>query len=212
MPDLVAAEIEKYAHDHSTPESDLLCRLREETHREMDCPEMLVGRSAGDFLRMLVRLCSARRVLEIGMFTGYSALMMAEGLPEDGRLLTCEVDPEAEAIARRYFAKSPHGHKIDIRMGPALQTVAAVRGPFDIVFIDADKENYSHYYEAALALLRPGGLIVADNVLWSGRVLDPADKNSDAIAAFNDRVQADQRVENSCLTVRDGMMLIWKRP
>ena len=145
------------------------------------------------------------------MFTGYSGLMMAEGLPEDGRLITCDVDPKAEAIARRYFAESPHGHKIEIRMGPALDTLRTIKGPIDMAFIDADKENYPDYYEACLGLLRPGGLIVADNVLWSGRVLKPEDESTRAIVAFNERVQADQRVENVCLTVRDGMMLAWKR-
>jgi caffeoyl-CoA O-methyltransferase len=161
---------------------------------------------------MLVRLTVARRVLEIGMFTGYSALMMAEGLPEDGRLITCDVDPKAELIARRYFAESPHGHKIEVRMGPALETVASLAEPIDMVFIDADKENYVNYYEACFPLVRPGGLIVADNVLWSGRVLDPQDEATRAIVAFNTRVQQDPRVENVCLTIRDGIMLAWKRP
>jgi caffeoyl-CoA O-methyltransferase len=146
------------------------------------------------------------------MFTGYSALMMAEGLPDDGRLITCDVDPEAESIARRYFSESSHGHKIEIRMGSALETLRAIEGPFDMAFIDADKANYSNYYEACLPLLRSGGLIVADNVLWSGNVLDPRDEDSRAIVAFNKLVQADSRVENVCLTVRDGMMLAWKRP
>jgi caffeoyl-CoA O-methyltransferase len=145
------------------------------------------------------------------MFTGYSALMMAEGLPEGGRLITCEIDPKAEAIARRYFAESPHGDKITIRMGPALETIKTLTGPLDLVFIDADKSNYANYYEACLPLLKPGGLIVADNVLWSGKVLHPTDDNDHAIVAFNRLVQSDPRVENVCLTVRDGMMLAWKR-
>jgi len=137
--------------------------------------------------------------------------MMAEGLPEDGKLITCDINPEAEAIARRYFAESPHGHKIEVRMGPALETIATLQEPLDLVFIDADKTNYMNYYEAVLPLLRSGGLIVADNVLWSGRVLDPQDDDSRAIVAFDDHVQADSRVDNVCLTVRDGMMLIRKR-
>jgi caffeoyl-CoA O-methyltransferase len=145
--------------------------------------------------------------LEIGTFTGYSALMMAEGLPGDGRLVTCEINPKAAEIARRYFAKSPHGHKIEIRLGAALETIATLAEPLDIVFIDADKTNYLNYYEACVPLLRPGGLIVADNVLWSGKVIDPNDDDTRAIVAFNERVQADPRVENVCLTVRDGMML-----
>jgi caffeoyl-CoA O-methyltransferase len=165
----------------------------------------------GRFLKMLVRLTGARTILEIGTFTGYSALMMAEGLPDDGRLITCEVDPKAEAIARRYFAESPHGHKVTVRMGPALETIKTLSAPLDLVFIDADKANYSNYYEASLPLLRPGGLIVADNVLWSGKVLDPQDADDHAIVAFDRMVQSDPRVENVCLTVRDGMMLARKR-
>jgi len=161
---------------------------------------------------MLVRLTGARRVLEIGMFTGYSALMMAEGLPDDGHLITCDVNPRAEAIARRYFAESKHGHKIEIRMGPALDTIKTLTEPLDLVFIDADKTNYLNYYEAVLPLVRPGGLIVADNVLWSGRVLNPKDDDTRAIVEFDKRVTEDSRVENVCLTVRDGMMLAWKRP
>ncbi|HKY03543.1 MAG TPA: class I SAM-dependent methyltransferase [Blastocatellia bacterium] len=208
---LVPEEIERYAYDHTKPESELFGRLRDETYQSMDCPQMQVGRLEGRFLKMLVELTGARRVLEIGMFTGYSGLMMAEGLPDDGRLITCDVDPRAEAVARRYFAESPHGHKIEIRMGPALDTIAALAGELDLVFIDADKENYSNYYEACLPKLKKGGLIVADNVLWSGKVLNPQDTPTRAIVEFNDRVQADDRVENVCLTVRDGMMLVRKR-
>jgi caffeoyl-CoA O-methyltransferase len=204
-------DVEKFAHDHTEPESDLFLRLARETQATMQWPEMMVGRIEGQFLKMLVQLTSARRVLEIGTFTGYSALMMAEGLPPEGRLVSCEVNAKAEEIARRYFAESPHGHKIELRMGPALDTIATLTGPIDIVFIDADKTNYPNYYESCLPLLRPGGLIVADNVLWSGNVLAPKDDDTRAIVAFNERVQADPRVENVCLTIRDGIMLARKR-
>ena len=203
--------VEQFAYDHTRPESDLYVRLREETYRDMNCPQMQVGRIEGRFLKMLVRLTGAKRILEIGMFTGYSALMMAEGLPDDGHLITCDVDPKAEAIARRYFNESPDGHKIEIRLGPALETIKTLSGPIDMVFIDADKANYSNYYEAVLPLVRPGGLIVADNVLWSGRVLEPESVDDHAIVAFDRLVQSDPRVENVCLTVRDGMMLAWKK-
>ena len=203
--------VEQYAHDHTRPESELFRRLREETYREMSSPQMQVGRLEGQFLKLLVRLVGARRVLEIGMFTGYSGLMMAEGLPDDGRLITCDINPKAEAIARRYFDESGHGHKIEIRLGPALETIKTLTEPLDMVFIDADKGNYVNYYEAVMELVRPGGLIVADNVLWSGEVLDPQDDAGRAIVAFNLHVQQDPRVENVCLTVRDGMMLAWKR-
>jgi caffeoyl-CoA O-methyltransferase len=211
MNDFIDAAVEQFARDHTEPESDLHVRLREETYRVMDRPQMQIDAIEGRFLKMLVRLTGARTILEVGTFTGYSALMIAEGLPDDGRLITCEVDPKAEAIARRYFSESPHGSKITLRMGPALETIKTLSGPLDLVFIDADKANYSSYYEASLPLLKPGGLIVADNVLWSGKVLDPKDADDDAIVAFDRRVQSDPRVENVCLTVRDGMMLAWKR-
>jgi caffeoyl-CoA O-methyltransferase len=204
-------DVENFARDYTEPESDLFRRLEAETHVTMASPEMLVGRIEGRFLKILVQLTDARRVLEIGTFTGYSALMMAEGLPPEGSLITCEIDPKAEEIARRYFAESPHGHKIELRMGAALETIARLTETLDLVFIDADKTNYPNYYEACLPLLRPGGLLVADNVLWSGKVLAPDDDDTRAIVAFNQRVQADSRVENVCLTVRDGMMLAWKR-
>ena len=211
MKDFIDPAVEQFARDHTEPESELHVRLREETYRVMDRPQMQVDAIEGRFLKMLVRLTGARTILEVGTFTGYSALMMAEGLPDDGRLITCEVDPKAEAIARRYFSESPHGSKITIRMGPALETIKTLSGPLDLIFIDADKASYSNYYEASLPLLKPGGLIVADNVLWSGRVLDPQDADDHAIVAFDRTVQSDPRVENVCLTVRDGMMLAWKR-
>jgi predicted O-methyltransferase YrrM len=208
--DFIVAAVEKFAHDHTKPESDLYRRLRDETYETMRAPQMQVGRIEGKFLKLLVRLAGARNVLEIGMFTGYSTLMMAEGLPDDGRLVTCDIDPQAEAIARRYFAESPHGRKIEVRMGPALESISTLTGPFDLIFIDADKPNYVNYYEATMPLLRPGGLIVADNVLWSGRVLDPQDEDTHGIVSFDQHVQGDERVENVCLTVRDGMMLVRK--
>src|SRR5262249_31952132 len=158
------------------------------------------------FLQVLARLICARNILEIGMFTGYSTLMMAEALPDDGRLITCEIDPKAEAIARKYFAESPHGHKITIRIGPALDRIKTLSGPFDLVFIDADKPNYCNYYKACFPLVKPGGLIIGDNVLWSGKVIDPKDDDTRAIIAFSDLIQSDPRIENVCLTVRDGMM------
>jgi caffeoyl-CoA O-methyltransferase len=211
MNDFIDPAIERFARDHTEPESELHVRLREETYRVMDRPQMQVDAIEGRFLKMLVRLTGARSVLEIGTFTGYSALMIAEGLPDDGRLFTCEVDAKAERIARRYFSESPHGRKITIRMGPALETIKTLSGQLDFVFIDADKTNYSNYYEACLPLVKPGGLIVADNVLWSGKVLDPKDDDDYSIVEFDRMVQSDPRVENVCLTVRDGMMLARKR-
>lgn len=208
---LVPEAIEEYARAHTEPVSPLFEELRKETYAKMELPQMQVGPIEGTFLRLLVRLIGAKRVLEIGMFTGYSALMMAEGLPQGGELITCEINPKAEEVARRYFAKSPHGKKIKIRMGPALQTIESLAGPLDLAFIDADKENYARYLDAVVPLLRSGGLIVVDNVLWSGRVLKPKDQIDRAIVEFNDRVAKDSRVEKVMLTVRDGITLALKR-
>ena len=208
---LVPEVIEEYASAHTEPISPLFEQLREETYAKMESPQMQVGPIEGTLLRLLVRLIGAKRVLEIGMFTGYSTLMMAEGLPEGGELITCEINPKAEEVARRYFAKSPHGKKIKIRMGPALKTIEGLAGPLDMVFIDADKENYAHYFDAVVPLLRTGGLIVADNVLWSGRVLKPKDQIDQAIVEFNDKVAKDSRVEKVMLSVRDGITLALKR-
>jgi caffeoyl-CoA O-methyltransferase len=175
---------------------------------------MQVGRVEGALLRLLVGLSRARNVLEIGTFSGYSALCMAEALPEGGSLVTCDIDPVATAVAQSVWAKSPHGAKIDLRLAPALDTIASLRAEgrsFELVFIDADKTNYEHYYDAVFELLPAGGLVVADNTLWSGRVVDPQDDEDRAIARFNDRVHADPRVEHVLLSVRDGIMLARKR-
>jgi caffeoyl-CoA O-methyltransferase len=164
-------------------------------------------------LALLVRLTGARRVLEIGTFTGYSALCMAEALPGNGELITCEIKPEHGDIAQSFFDRSPDGRKIRLQLGPALKTLVNLPAPtwFDFVFIDADKENYVKYYEAVLPRLQAGGLIVADNVLWSGRALSPRSKTDKAIARFNKHVQRDARIECVMLPVRDGVSLIRKR-
>ena len=149
-------QIEDYAERHSRALSDLHGRLWKETHQKTDNPGMMVGPLEGALLKLLVRLTAAKRVLEIGMFTGYSALAMAEALPEDGRLITCDVNPATTEIARRYFAESAHGHKIEIKLGPARETLKALKGPFDLCFIDADKGSYNDYYDGAIDLVRPG--------------------------------------------------------
>ncbi len=208
---LLPPEIEEYAEAHTEPPGPLFEELREKTYAQMNSPHMQVGRLEGTFLRLLVKLARARRVLEVGTFTGYSALMMAEGLPDDGELVTCDIDPNATAMAREFFARSPHGKKIHLRMGPALETLKTLQGPFDLAFIDADKTNYSAYYDAVVPLLRSGGLLVADNTLWSGRILQPEDASDHALVAFNQKVAADPRVDKVLLTVRDGMMLALKR-
>jgi len=173
-------------------------------------PQMQVGHIEGAFLRMLVRLLGARRVLELGTFTGYSALVMAEGLPEDGKLITCDIDQEVTEIAKRYWSRSPHQNKIEFMPGPALDTLKTIKGPFDMVFIDADKSNYINYWELCLPKTRRGGLLVVDNVLWGGSVLDPADETDRTIAEFNKYVYNDKRVEVVMLPIRDGITLAWK--
>lgn len=203
--------IETYAAHHAPEEAPLLQDLARETYATMERPQMQVGRLEGGLLRLLVRAVRAQRVLEIGTFTGYSALAMAEGLPEDGALITCDIDAKTSAIAQRYFDQSPHGKKIQLRIGPALETIAKLKGLFDLVFIDADKSNYQNYWDAVLPKVRSGGLIIVDNVLWSGRVLDPQDVDSRAIAAFNASVRSDPRTESVLLPVRDGITLAWKR-
>jgi caffeoyl-CoA O-methyltransferase len=209
MKPLVDESLEKYAEAHTDPPDPLLDELRAETFASVADPQMQVGRVEGTFLRMLVGLSRAKRALEIGMYTGYSGLMIAAALPEDGELVTCDVNPKVEEVARRYFARSAHGRKITIRMGPALDTIATLSPPFDFVFLDADKENYPRYYEAVLPLLASGGLLVADNVLWSGRVVDPArtEPDTSALRAFDTAALADPRFEATILPVGDGLLV-----
>ncbi len=209
---IVDEQVEGYAEEHTTPVGELFERLAEETRAKTSAPQMMVGRIEGQFLATLVRLSGARRILEFGTFTGYSSISMASALPPDGRIITCDVDPEATAIARRYMDESGYGEKIEIRLGPALETIETLEAPFDLVFIDADKPNYRAYYEAALPLLADDGLIIADNVLWSGRVVEEdGDESTRAIKEFNEHVRADSRVVSVMLTVRDGMTLVQKR-
>jgi caffeoyl-CoA O-methyltransferase len=210
---IVDPEIERYAEQHTTAPDPLLQALAEETRRTLTSPAMLTGPVEGRFLETLVFLSRARRVLEIGTYSGYSALSMAAALPPDGSLTTCELSEDRAAVARRYFAESPHGDRIDLRMGPALETLAGLEGPFDLVFIDADKVSYLDYYKRALELLDEHGLIVADNTLWSGRVVGEGDGEDEApetraLREFNDYVVRDPGVVSVMLTVRDGVTLI----
>ncbi len=209
---IVNDAVEDYAAEHTTALGELFERLAEETREKTTAPQMMVGRIEGQFLARLVRLSGAKRILELGTFTGYSSISMASELPADGRIITCDVDPDATSIARRYMDESGFGDRIEIRLGPALETVETLEGPFDIVFIDADKPNYKAYYEAALPLLAENGLLIADNVLWSGRVVEEDGEESTlAIKDFNEHVANDERVVSVMLTVRDGMTLVQKR-
>jgi caffeoyl-CoA O-methyltransferase len=209
---IVEPGVEAYAEQHTTPDGELFDRLAAETHEKTTAPQMMVGRLEGRFLGSLVRILHARRVLELGTFTGYSSISMALALPSGGRVITCDVNEETTAIARRYAEEAGVADRIDFKLGPGLETIGGLDGPFELVFIDADKPNYVNYYEATLPLLADGGLIVVDNTLWSGRVAEDSDDdaNTRAIRALNDRVLEDPRVQNVLLTVRDGMNLVWR--
>lgn len=205
---LVPDQIEAYAVDHTSalpPHMDELMRVTRNTRED---GAMLSGPMEGTLLQILALAVGAKRILEVGTFTGFSAQMMAAVLPEDGELITCDVDEETGKLARDYMDRGDVGGKIVQRFGPALETMAMLEGPFDLVFIDADKENYINYYERAMELLSPTGIIAVDNALWGGRVLDPKDDMDKSIAALNDHVKADPRVRHVLLTVRDGVMLV----
>lgn len=210
MEDLIAPEIDEYAAAHSVAESDTCRMIREETYRTQDCPQMVVGALEGAFLKVMARTVQATRVLEIGTFTGYSALAMAEALPDHGTVMTCEIDGDSAALARRFWEKSPHGRKIEVRVGPALETMAGLKAPYELIFIDADKSNYVNYYRRALELISPNGLILIDNVLWSGRVVDShdVDTSTAAIRELNRVVASDPRVTAVLVTLRDGVFII----
>jgi caffeoyl-CoA O-methyltransferase len=213
MADIVDPAVEEYAVEHTSGEPPWFATLAEDTRARTTAPGMMVGTLEGRLLTALVAMIRPRLVLEIGTFTGYSALSMAEALPPDGRIVTCDISEEHVAIAREHIARTPYADRIEILLGPAQQSVEGLQGPFDLVFIDADKGGYLGYYEAVLPKLAPDGVILVDNVLWSGRVVDPAvdDEDTKAIRAFNDHVAADDRVEVVLLTVRDGVSLIRRR-
>jgi caffeoyl-CoA O-methyltransferase len=208
MSPLFTDTLDAYVDAHATPLEPLLQENYEETHASLSTPGMIAGPVLGRLLRFLVAIAAPHLVLEIGTFSGYSALAMAGGLPPEGRIVTCELSPERAQFAQGYFDRSPWGDRIDLRVGPALDTVNALNGPFDFVFIDADKDGYPGYYEAVVPKLSPRGVIAVDNTLQGGGVADPADDRDRAMAAFNDHVRADERTENVLLSVRDGVTLI----
>ena len=210
---IVPDEIDAYAEAHTTPPPELLAELAAETRETMSSPQMLTGTVEGRFLQQLVFGVQAKRVLELGTFTGYSSLSMAMALPEGGHIDTCEVSEEHAEVARRYHARSPYGDRITIHMGPALETIEQLGGEWDFVFVDADKENYGNYYEALVPRLAPVGLMAIDNTLWSGRVLDGDDdtETTRSIRELNDRIASDDRVVAVQLTVRDGVTLVRRR-
>ncbi|MGO9028828.1 MAG: O-methyltransferase [Acidimicrobiales bacterium] len=210
MTDIIEEAIEEYAEAHTTAPPERLEVLAAEVRSSLRSPGMMVGRLEGRFLELLVFASGAKSILEIGTFGGYSSLSMAAGLAPGGSIVSCEIDPLHAEFAQRHIAASPYAEVIEVMVGPALDTIATLPGPFDLVFIDADKGGYVAYYEAVLAKLAPRGLIVVDNTLWSGRILDPSDTSADteAIRAFNDLVASDPRVVAVLTTVRDGVTLV----
>ncbi|KXJ57862.1 class I SAM-dependent methyltransferase [Neptuniibacter pectenicola] len=207
---LVNEAVEDYAFQSTTPEPALLQELIDETNKNMGWPQKLSGRLVGRTLKLLAQLHQPKNVLEIGMFTGYSALSIAEGMPDDGKIICCETNPRAIEFAQTFFDRSPHGHKIEAIFGKALDTLETLDMTLDFTFIDADKRNYLNYYHKVLEMTRPGGLIVLDNMLWSGKVLQPESDIDDVLVDLNKEIATDPNVENLFLTVRDGINVVRK--
>lgn len=212
MIQIIQAELQDYAENFTSEENDVLRELRRKTYGEREDNSMLSGFYQGRLLSMFSRLIEPRRVLEVGTYMGYSALCLAEGLPDDGKIITLDVDKETNEIAKEFWALTPYYSRIDSFLGDATHIIPTLNETFDLVFIDADKPNYSNYFDLIFPKLRIGGIILADNVLWSGRVLNAEreDENTKALHAFNQKIQAETRVSNILLTVRDGLMLIRK--
>lgn len=212
--DFLPEAIRQYADQHSQEEPALLAKLSRETHQKVMMPRMLSGHLQGRVLSMLSHMVRPERILEIGTYTGYSALCMAEGLAPGGKLITLDKNEELEELVRRYIAEAGLEQTIDFKLGDAIELIPQTEGPFDLVFIDADKTNYHNYFQLVLEKVCPGGFIIADNVLWSGKVLETnlkADEDTEAIREFNRLVRADDRVEKVLLPIRDGLMIIRKK-
>ncbi len=207
-------ELNDYAENHTTPESELLQLINRETNLEVLQPRMLSGHLQGRLLSMISKMIEPSYIVEIGTYTGYSALCLAEGLGENGRLITIDLNSELKDRVTGYFSHSIYSNQLELRIGDAIAILPALDNEIDLVFIDADKTNYLKYYDIMFNKLRPGGYILADNVLWSGKVLvevDPKDADTIALKKFNKFVQQDSRVENLLLPIRDGLMLIRKK-
>ncbi len=211
--EFISPLLSNYCEKHSEPESELLAELNRETHLKVLSPRMLSGHLQGRFLSFLSKLVRPSLIIEIGTYTGYSALCLAEGLSANGKLITIDSNEETNALAKKYFDRSEFKNKIEIIAGDAAKEINNLSSAIDIVFIDADKRNYALYFDLVINKVRPGGLIIADNVLWSGKVLDDEnkmDKDTQAIHDFNKKINADARVSNLLLPVRDGLMVMIK--
>lgn len=212
--EFIPEDIQKYVEAHTGPESELLTDLNRETHAKVMMPRMLSGHLQGRALSMISHMLRPSRVLEIGTYTGYSALCMAEGLAEGGTIITLDKNEELEEMVQAYFEKAGYADAIELRLGNALDLIPEIGGPFDLVFIDADKANYYNYFKLVFEKVRPGGFIIADNVLWSGKVVQTEkkiDKDTQAILDFNRLTHEDDRVENVLLPIRDGLMVLRKK-
>lgn len=207
-------QFDQYILQHIDEEDPVLTELNRETHLNVPGARMISGHLQGQVLTMLTKMIRPERILEIGTFTGYSAICLAKGLPENGKLITVEIDDELEVLAKKYFKKAGLEHKIELRIGPALELIPALEDQFDLVFLDADKREYVPYYNLIFDRVKSGGFVFADNVLWGGKVLHkpaPDDEQTGGIIAFNDMIKADKRVEKVILPLRDGMTLIRKK-
>jgi caffeoyl-CoA O-methyltransferase len=212
--EILSSQLDKYLDDHITPESDLLKRLQKETFQKTTQPQMLSGAYQGRLLSLISKMLRPKRILEIGTFTGYATLCLAEGLPEDGKIITIDRNEELIYLPKKYFAESKFASQIEIKLGNAMDILEELsEQTFDLVFIDADKSNYIHYYEKVIQQMSSGGVILADNVLWYGKVLEetkPNDKDTAILKELNDLVAKDPRVESLILPIRDGISLIRK--
>ena len=212
MIDSITENIHGYCKEHTASDNILLSELEKYTWDNEDVPQMISGQIVGKFLQSIIRMIAAQKIVEVGTFTGYSALQMAEAIPLDGEIHTCELMKKHTETAQSFFDKSDYGKKITIHQGPALESLETLKvGDFDMAFIDADKSNYLEYYKRCLVLIRAGGVIILDNMLWSGSVIDPKDDDSQALRKTGDYIQEDTRVFNMLLPIRDGLMLCIKK-
>jgi caffeoyl-CoA O-methyltransferase len=212
MIDLLTENIHRYCKEHTASDNRLLSELEKYTWDNEDVPQMISGQMVGKFLQSIIRMLAAQKIVEVGTFTGYSALQMAEAIPLHGEIHTCELMKKHAATAQSFFNKSDYGKKITIHEGPALKSLEILKaGNFDMAFIDADKSNYLEYYKRCLVLIRAGGVIILDNMLWSGSVIDPNDDDSKALRKTGDYIQEDNRVFNMLFPIRDGLMLCIKK-
>jgi len=211
--EFLSEDLKKYVEDHTEPESPLLQKINRETHLHVLKPRMLSGHLQGRVLSMLSYMIRPKYILEIGTYTGYATLCMAEGLQPGGKLITIDNNVELAARTQTYFSMSDWANRIDLQIGNALDILPKLNHPWDLVFIDADKANYSNYFDMVIDKVRAGGFIIADNVLWSGKVFDKSknDKDTQAIRQFNEKVHADSRVQNVLFPIRDGLMILRKR-